>query len=51
MCWVIINGTTIAMNPLKEEYLFATYLYVIQRVAGSLALPLVSKAKVYDGGN
>lgn len=50
--WVIINDMMIIpINPLKEEYLFATYLYVIQRVAGSLILPLVSRAKGYDGGN
>lgn len=49
---VIINDKMIiSMNPLKEEYLFATYLYVIQRVAGSLTSTLVSRAKGYDGGN
>jgi len=41
----------IAMNPPKEEYLFATYLCLVQRVTGSLALPLVSRAKGYEGGN
>lgn len=41
----------ISMKPLEEEYLLATYLYVIQGVAGSLTLTLVSRAKGYDGGN
>lgn len=49
---VIINDKIIiSMNPLEEEYILAAYLYVIQRVAGSLTLTLVSRAKGYDGGN